>query len=360
MRVELSFLPDPPSAVTRLAEVLGTSWPALEKASAAAIEKKDELASALREFILPNTSVIVFGSLARREWTSGSDLDWTLLLDGPADPQHHDSARKIRGRLEEMGVIEPGATGAFGGLTNSHDLIHRIGGLDDSNVNLTQRNLLLLESAPLGEDAAYDRVVRNVLRRYVEEDLGSSIDSPFRVPRFLLNDIARYWRTLAVDFAQKRRDRAGEKWAIRVAKLRMSRKLIYAAGLLTCYSCRTQLRATAEEPQQLAILRVVRHLQDLVRKTPLDIVASAVLDYQNVIAPAGRSLFDAYDGFLAILDEPEARERLKRLPPVEADTDPVYRSVRDLSDRFQEALTEIFFDCEDVPFPGLTKKYGVF
>jgi hypothetical protein len=41
---------------------------------------------------------------------------------------------------------------------------------------------------------------------------------------------------MAVDFASKQRDRAGAGWGLRNAKLRMSRKLIFASGLLVCFS----------------------------------------------------------------------------------------------------------------------------
>src|SRR5229473_3295864 len=133
----------------------------------------------------------------------------------------------------------PGQTGTFGNMAFSHDIIHQIGGQNDTNRNTTQRILLLLESATIGRsNQAYERIIRGVINRYLEEDnhLLTRDSRRYRVPRFLLNDIVRFWRTMAVDFASKQRDRAGKGWGLRNAKLRMSRKLIFASGLLVCFS----------------------------------------------------------------------------------------------------------------------------
>ena len=118
----------------------------------------------------------------------------------------------------------------------SHDIIHEIGGQDDTNKNMTQRILLLLESCAIGERTdAYERVIRGVINRYLEEDNDLlTHDSKRYRCSILLNDIVRFWRTMAVDFASKQRDRAGKGWGLRNAKLRMSRTdlCFWFAGLL--------------------------------------------------------------------------------------------------------------------------------
>src|SRR5690606_14137493 len=147
-----------------------------------------------------STALVVFGSLARREWTRGSDVDWTLLVDGPSSLDHYKIALAIQDRLENQGFVSPGATGTFDGLINSHDLLHHIGGSEDTNLNMTRRLLLLLESYAISGGLTRELVVRRLLDRYIRFGLGvaESTGSALPVPRFLLNDFVRLWRTLAV------------------------------------------------------------------------------------------------------------------------------------------------------------------
>lgn len=342
-----------------LCDRMGEEWPSIRAARARSGERLDLLGRRLSLLVPPDTTLVVFGSLARLEFTELSDIDWTLLVDGSAEADHQEFADRIEGRLRELKLREPNPWGAFGQLTFSHDLIHRIGGEDDTNSNTTQRLLLLLESAHVGDSAAYDRVVRQILLRYIEEDLVGPGDSPYGVPRFLLNDIVRYWRTMAVDFAHKRRARRSKGWALRTAKLRMSRKLMYASGLLSCYSCGFLLPSQSESSPFASTKRVVDHLSGLVRSTPLDIVAWVVLSRFEELSGPGARLFRAYDEFLSLLHDAERRDHLERLAPGEADEDPVFRFARELGMRFEAALTEIFFGCE-TPVRELTLRYALF
>ena len=188
----------------------------------------ESLSGELEKFYSSDTDLVVFGSLARREWTTGSDVDWTVLIDGQATPQHRVLAQQVRRNILKATfrgkpLPEPGTTGIFGNMAFSHEIIHHIGGQSDSNKNTMQRILLLLESARIRADedqktiGAYERVVNGILARYLYDDTNFvATGSPeSRIPRFLLNDIVRYWRTMCVDFAWKQWEQEGSKWAVR-------------------------------------------------------------------------------------------------------------------------------------------------
>ena len=163
-------MPDSDSAASKvelLEQKLSTHWPAIRKARHDTASKREDLVDLFRERSSPDTNLIVFGSVARQEVTSRSDLDWILLIDGQSAPEHKEQERDIERTLVSNEYIEPGKSGVFGGMVGSHLLIHNIGGEDDLNSNTTRRVLLLLESLPIGNleaREAYDRVRRQVLR----------------------------------------------------------------------------------------------------------------------------------------------------------------------------------------------------
>jgi predicted nucleotidyltransferase len=361
-------VPADKSPVEILAAKVGQDWSHLVAAQARAIKERRKLRSVLAGFDSSDSSIVVFGSLGRDEFTPGSDIDWTLLVDGMADPAHFDTALEIRRKLKELGHDPPGREGVFGNLAFSHNLIHQIGGEDDTNSNTTRRILLLVESEVIGRRDAHKRTLNNILHRYLNEDRGLWYgSSEFRVPRFLLNDIVRYWRTMAVDFAYKQRTRGNEGFALRNIKLRISRKLIFISGMLACFSCHLSL--TPEEKKLIyggkSVQPLVLHLQKTLSLSPLQLIASVVLKFEELWKPAS-TLFSTYDSFIKILADESSlpngktpRKHLDELSVEELENDELFQEARELSHRFRDAVHDIFLKS-NTDLSRLTIEYGVF
>lgn len=351
------------TAIEELEARLGCPWGNLAASRKRAAEELAGLAALLDEEAPADTSIIVFGSVARGELTAGSDLDWTLLVDGQADHQHAEIIARIRKKLETREYKGPGATALFGGLAFSHELVHRIGGETDTNRNITQRILLLIESRSLGVgEAVRERVLRAILERYLADDIRYHEGRKVRVPRFLLNDVVRYWRTLAVDYATKRRDRAGAGWALRNVKLRLSRKLIFAAALYTCLSCELaptegiKSSVTHESAEDLCDA-MVEHLIEFTGRSPLETLAQALTEFAT--PTLAKNILDNYDAFLGILNDTETRLALDKLSIEDAFTHEAFLRAKRLGAEFHAGLVQLFFNSNE-HLTRAAQTYGVF
>ena len=338
-------------------------WAALAQARAAAMEVTAQIQNAIKsevDLVSSDATVVLYGSLARGEWTTGSDVDWALLVDGQSDPDHHECLQAIPSALLSIqyrgqALGPPGSSGTFGQLVFSHDLVHSVGGESDTNQNTTRRILLLLESIALDEpNGAYRRTLRSILRRYLLDDvrIASQAENSPRIPRFLLNDIVRFWRTLCVDFGTKHWQQSGKKWAVRNIKLRTSRKLLFVSGLLTAFSC-----DRIEGGPSAGVEEMLARLTEYAELPPLEIIARELTDLG--LEKQAVDLFTLYDTFLARLNDKDKRQALESVQPQHAYQDPVFSEFRDLSHELQEILTNIFFDSQS-RLRHLTLKYGVF
>jgi predicted nucleotidyltransferase len=355
------------SPVRDLEQLLGVQWPRISAARLAAQQKIETLDLAVSGETSPDTSIIVYGSLAREEFTQGSDLDWTLLVDGQADPQHQKELLSIRAKLESEGK-EPGREKTFGKLTFSHPLLHMIGGEDDTNANTTRRVLFLLEAIPIGKyKQAFDRVRKHILYRYLTEDHGlsrkASAGNTRWVPLFLLNDMARYWRTMMVDFAYKQWDRGSRGYALRSLKLGTSRKLMYASGLLSCFWCDPEI-SKGDYGQVSAVEKIwtLNHkLSEMFLLTPLERFARFFLaNAENrFLLDSAADFFKTYDDFLGLLEDNSIRDHLEQLLPEAIDEDPKFQLARSIRTRFEEDVKRIFLNDES-PLYHLTISKGVF
>lgn len=184
---------------------------------------------------LPRLSIIAFGSMARQEMTPDSDFDYLVVAHeiGP-DPvvilRFRIAAENARTALN---VDKPGRSGLFGVMTPAAELANIVTLEKESTQTLSRRVLVLQESLPLVGQDLHGSLLHAIVKRYLYDYDG--LKRPL-VPRFLLNDVVRYWRTVAVDYQAKRwEEMTGEKWGSRYIKLRTTRKLTFASMLAALF-----------------------------------------------------------------------------------------------------------------------------
>ena len=198
----------PAGSLSRLAESAGGDFPHLLAARDLSERRLAELRGELDGFERDgDTSVVMLGSWGRRELTSQSDDDFLILVAGG-------ERDRVRPRPDELHAVlgVPGATGVFGSTAFCDNLVSRIGLDQDDNANLTRRMLLMLESVPAVGDEPYRRCWERVLDGYLVDSVRDR-----HPPRFFLNDLIRYWRTICVDFVGKERGEP-EKWGLRTLR----------------------------------------------------------------------------------------------------------------------------------------------
>lgn len=106
-------MPHQSTNISVLEQSLGRAWANIQTAKSLAEETRTKLRAAVSGLDSEDTSIVVSGSLARDEFTEGSDIDWTLLVDGSSDPKHRDLLKKITDSTKPLMTKPPGAEGAF-------------------------------------------------------------------------------------------------------------------------------------------------------------------------------------------------------------------------------------------------------
>jgi hypothetical protein len=231
----------------------------------------------------------------------------------------------------------PGRSGMFGRVVGAPEIIERIGLEADTNLSHSRRTLLVTESRSVFNQGRHGELVEGVLNRYLLD-----YDEPKAgPPRFMLNDVARYWRTIAVDYQAKVWEDPGPKWAMRYLKLLFSRKLAYAGALvplLTCTEATVPALKVAFERPPLVRLAALVHLPEFDRQDEL----------REVVLLA--------EWFAAQLRNGDFRDRAKAADSRAALlADPVLSAARERAQDLQSHLEAIFFDSTSLG--GSSRKY---
>lgn len=215
---------------------MGTTFEIIREESKRKLnELKNELKQAYLEDPINNQICIyACGSMGRLEMTEKSDLDLFFVSE---DNNSQDFAManlrkylffsKLYEINKRLNYQEPSKGGLYWEFTPKENLLDIGSRQEDYNNSFTARMLLLLESKPLYNEKAYERIVNETINRYFVDYDNYSSDF---YPLFLMNDILRYWYTLTLNYEYRRDDSddANKRYWKRL-------KLKYAR-LITCYS----------------------------------------------------------------------------------------------------------------------------
>lgn len=155
----------------------------------------------------PAACIYATGSLARLEASSNSDLDAFFLLSGHEADKPIGRVRDVRIfnafvlAGEKSGFPDFSGGGEYLKFLYVEDMLRHLGDrMDDYNNALTARMLIILESRPLYNDALYHDMRRRLVEAYFQD---FHKHARFQ-PKFLLNDVLRFWRTLCINYENSR------------------------------------------------------------------------------------------------------------------------------------------------------------
>ena len=291
--------------------------------------KLSALRARLADMVPPSDVVVTCGSYARQEASAESDIDFFVITDGPLDAEKVPWLEPVEITINQIVPIQPAEDGAFSTLESRDAMLHNIGGQNDSNHKITRRMLLLLEGNSLFNHAGLRAFRRQILERYIGEGM-----TDHQLALFLLNDIIRYYRTMAVDYEFKAFEGDNPKpWGIRNIKLVFSRKLLYASGLFSVALTLDRAReAKVEKLESLFDLPVIDRMKEVCGATAME------------------GVLGSYDYFLEKLESAEVRERLKSLQRDERH-DPLFRELKNEGHHFNRELLSLYEKTFDATHP---------
>jgi hypothetical protein len=303
--------------------------PALHAAATFSRAAREKVRDALNDRLggpgLP-LDVAVLGSLARDEASDQSDFDYLPVLYGllPEGLDLREILLAIDDTRKVLGMHDPGLSGLFGNVVSAVDLAHSIRAEHDTILTRSRRVLFLEESTSVFQPDLHKQLIRAIVADYIA--LAEGKEGP---PRFLLNDMLWYWRTVTIDYEAKRRRSLRSDWGLRYLKLTLSRKLTSAGTLASL------LLAERADADYLTSQFIMPSLARLAQLYPhLDDRGRESLRIALVIA-------ESFANFLADADLRREAESVGSLS--ETPIGSAFDVMRKKSRALQAALEELFF-----------------
>ena len=261
------------------------------------LERVQKSFSACKYFRGLPITIFCAGSLARMEIGTKSDLDLFVTAE---------KASKLQGRLveytlfanliqlnEDLGFLPFSNDGEYLKIYFIDDMERHTGSRHDDSENLfTARMLFMLESNPLLHLEIYEQHLTKIVKHYYRDQIGKY---SFR-PLFLLNDILRYWRTLCLNY-EERRHEPDRPWRKKNVNLKFSRMLTVFSTIL---------------PLIVKPITSPVQFKDLCRKTPLERLALGIdLLQDDTLISEWTNVLDIYEAFLGWKEDEDVEKYLQ-------------------------------------------------
>ena len=293
---------------------------------------------------LSDICFVVVGSVGRNEALAASDLDLVpIARTGCALEQYQSKDSQLRDLLSEELRTKVSKGQHLTKADTISRLIEResIGGDDDNSQNLTRRMLVLTEGRQVSGGFDLTRVKEEILGAYEGEERSRG-----RHILSLCNDIARYYRTLCIEYKTKA-DNDEENWCTRNLKLRHSRKVWY-------FSCVALISELAES-FPLGDSEYRDRLLKAFEVSPVTRLVGSLGESQG--AEMGR-LLETYAVFLRFMSRESHRERLSKVshedrydysldnpfPMLKFNSDLLHRQIFDLIEGMQKSTRQRVLD----------------
>jgi len=280
--------------------------------------------ASLPDEIAGRFSIVMTGSYGRCEASQESDLDVFTIVDSKDIIKPFRAiARKLNSAIRKIVPKNPGKTGTFGfkAVISIDQILKDIAGVNDTNKNITRRMLMLLEGKALINHKKFTDYRKKLLEAYIKTRVDSG-----QMAFFFLNDIIRYWRTMATDYESKTTD-DDRNWGVRSIKLRFSRKLIYFSGIITAAE-------TVDGSHAVKINRVVK----LLDQCPID----RIQEIGQIYAPElTGELIEHYRYFINEISKPDVRTTLDNMHRNNRVKNKTYIELRNRGRLFSECLANL-------------------
>ena len=263
---------------------------------------------------LKELCIVTTGSFARREASEASDLDYFIIIPDHLDKEYvlNKVGKLISEAIQKTVTKDAGSTGTFGvdSIMQEKDLL-LLNHNNEHNKDLTRRMLLILEGDYLYNKKLFLTIRKKILEIYIGNN----------EVKFIINDIARYYRTMLTDFHYKI-NFGNKDWGVRSIKLKFSRKIIYLSGLLSITSVKS---ANSKEEN-------IDNLEKMLSFSPLERTFNLLKSEEDILI----KIFEEYNYFLEIISDDQKRTALDEISRDSRDESELYLEINRKGESFKD------------------------